>query len=294
MSASRHTHLAIGDLLDILPDAVVMVDAFGNVSFVNPAVRSLLGYTPMEILGQPLSRLVPPDARERHETLVSEFRRDGGTRMMGARPVLHAVHRSGRLVPVSISLCNLVVDDGERVSVAVIHDVSSHNTRLDRAIAHAETDALTGVGNRLRLSRRLQALIGGTGPFSLLWLKLVDLQRLTDDHGAEIGDDAVRIVARRLQAQLRRADALVHLGSDEFVMLLDGFYNTENLQSRATALADSVCRRMHIGTVVDSLGASIGGAMSPRHGRTEDDLTHAARQALAAALDAGSRYQLAH
>jgi PAS domain S-box-containing protein len=165
MNPSRHALLAIGDLLDILPDAVIMVDAGSRITYANPALSTLLGYTAADLVGQPLSLLVPPDQRERHATLVARYRREGTPTMMGTRPVLHAVHRSGRLVPVSISLCNLCLQDrdSEQVSVAVIHDVTALHTHLDRATAQAETDGLTGLGNRLRLSRRMRALSAGRG-----------------------------------------------------------------------------------------------------------------------------------
>jgi len=63
MTSTRHAHLAIGDLLDILPDAVIMVDADGRVVYANPAVQSLLGYAPAELLDEPLTRLVPHKLR---------------------------------------------------------------------------------------------------------------------------------------------------------------------------------------------------------------------------------------
>ena len=100
MSTTRHVNLAIGDLLDILPDAIVMVDVYGHISFVNPALRTLLGYSPIEVLGQPLAMLLPPETRQAHEGYVAHFRSDGVATMMGSRPVLHALHRNGRLVPV--------------------------------------------------------------------------------------------------------------------------------------------------------------------------------------------------
>jgi PAS domain S-box-containing protein/diguanylate cyclase (GGDEF)-like protein len=293
MSTTRHVNLSIGDLLDILPDGIVMVDGYGHISFVNPALGTLLGYTPLEVLGKPLSMLLPPEYRKAHEAQIARYRRDGVPKMMGSRPVLHAQHRNGRLVPVSISLCNLTLDDGERVSVAVIHDVSTMNTRLDRATAHAETDPLTGVGNRLRLSRRMQALLGGTAPFSLLYVKPRDMQRFDQQHGEEARTEAVRIVARRLQSQVRAADVLVHLGDDEFVMLLGGLYNAQYLNSRATSVAESIGRRLHIGPLIDTLGVVIGGAMSPRHGRTERELLELARQAMLEARQADEVFRLA-
>ena len=61
MSPSRSATLAIVHLLDILPDAVIMVDAAGCIVYVNPAVQALLGYGPSELLNQPLATLVPPE-----------------------------------------------------------------------------------------------------------------------------------------------------------------------------------------------------------------------------------------
>lgn len=294
MPPSRRAALAIADLLDILPDAVIMVDARGHICYVNPAVKALLGYASDEILDQPLSLLVPRDARERHAALVADFRLDSTPRMMGSRPVLHAVHSSGRAVPVSISLCNTRLDSDEQVTVAVIHDVSALHTRLDRATALAETDALTGLGNRLRLSRRMQALLASAQPFALLLLDLAKFKRLNDAHGRQAGDHALRIVGQRLQAQVRNADLVARLGGDEFVMLLDGLADAQPLRERALTVAHSIERRLRIGSpAVGPLGVDIGGAISPRHGQTEQALLDAAGHAMHQAMQAGEVYRLA-
>jgi diguanylate cyclase (GGDEF)-like protein/PAS domain S-box-containing protein len=295
MTASRHASLAIADLLDILPDAVVMVDAASCISYVNPAVQSLLGYAPAELIAQPLTLLVPPEHRERHDVLVARYRREGAPMMMGARPVLHAVHRSGRLLPVSISLCNFSLDGSEsgRVSVAVIHDVSALHTHLDRATARAETDALTGLGNRLRLSRRMQALLSAARPFALLFLDLERFKQLNDRHGHEVGDEALRVVGQRLRRQVRELDLIARLGGDEFVMLFDGLEDPAHLQERALAVAHSIGQPLRLDAATGALGVNIGGAMSPRHGRGEAALLHAADQAMYRAKQAGAAYRLA-
>src|SRR5262245_1543659 len=145
--------LAVADLLDILPDAVLMVDARSRICYANPAVRSVLGHAPDGLLGQPLSLLVPQAWREGHEALVARYRSEGVPMLMGSRPVVHAVHSSGRIVPVRVSLTNLELNDSDPVTVAVIHDVTTLDSELDRATARAETDGVTGLGNRLRLSR---------------------------------------------------------------------------------------------------------------------------------------------
>lgn len=284
---------SIAELLDILPDAVLMVDAQGRVRYVNPAVRGLLGYVPDDLIGQPLGMLLPPAARARHEGLVARFHADGMATMMGSRPVLSALHASGRAVPVSISICNLTIDGGERVSVAVVHDVSRLNTDLDRATAEAETDPLTGLGNRLRLSRRLQAMLSVDRAFALLFLDLRGFKPFNDRYGHAAGDEALRVVGRRLQAQVRDEDVVVRLGGDEFVVLIDGLQDAPQLAERAAALAASVTSPLRVGGGSGELGVDIGGAIRPLHGDSERDLIAAADRAMYAAKQSGAGYRLA-
>ncbi|MGE4052248.1 MAG: diguanylate cyclase [Piscinibacter sp.] len=284
---------AIADLLDILPDAVVAVDARGRVVYTNPAVRNLLGYLREDLIGQPLSLLVPPAARERHEMLVGEYLQSGAPTMMGSRPVLRAMHRSGRLVPVSISLCNLPLSGGDVVSVAVVHDISLLHTHLDRATALAQTDALTGLGNRLMLSRQMQANLENERPFALLLLDLTGFKALNDRHGHAAGDEALRVVGQRLLALVRESDVAARLGGDEFVLLLDGLASLGHLQERARSVSESLSRPLSLNGVQVALGVNIGGAAYPGHGDTESALLGAADRAMYAAKRAGEPYRSA-
>jgi diguanylate cyclase (GGDEF)-like protein/PAS domain S-box-containing protein len=284
---------SIGELLDILPDAVLVVDAGGSIAYANPAVRPLLGYTPSDLRGQPLSVLLPPAVRERHQRFVAQFRAEGAPTQMGARPVLNALHRSGRVVPVSISICNLRLENAGLVSVAVVHDVSALNTHLDRATELAETDSLTGLGNRLRLSRRMQAMLATERPFALLFLDLKHFKPFNDRWGHEVGDEALRIVGLRLQAHVRDKDIVVRLGGDEFVVLLDGLAEPGHLLERAQTIEAALTRPLRIANASGALGVNIGGAIRPRHGSTERELLAAADKAMYAAKQAGEGYRLA-
>ncbi|MFO1325907.1 MAG: diguanylate cyclase [Rubrivivax sp.] len=284
---------SIAELLDILPDAVLMVDELSQIVYANPAVRGLLGYAPSLLVGEPLSLLLPPAVREQHAHMVTRFRTQGHATMMGSRPVLSALHRSGRVVPVSISICNLSIEDGRLVSVAVLHDVSALNTHLDRATEQAETDALTGLGNRLRLSRRMQAMLDAGRPFAVLFLDLRHFKPFNDRFGHEAGDEALRTVGQRLQAQVRGEDVVARLGGDEFVLLLDGLDDEHRLEALAQAIQASVSRPMRIESARGTLDVNIGGAIRPRHGETERELLAAADQAMYAAKQAGQGYRLA-
>jgi PAS domain S-box-containing protein/diguanylate cyclase (GGDEF)-like protein len=285
--------LPFADLLDILPDAAVVVDARAEIVFANPALHSLLGWEAAEIVGRPLALLVPPAARERHEQLVERYRETGPPKLMGTRPVLHAMHKGGQPVPVSVSLCNLFVDGGRQVSVAVMHAVASMQTPLDRATQLAQTDAVTGVGNRLALSRHIQALLAGSRTFALLRVGVTGLPAAQGQAGRGALDAALRIVARRLQAGLRATDMVARLADDEFALLLDGIDDAALLRAQAERCALRVASPLRAGDDFGArppiLAARIGGALHPRHGRGEEELLAAAHQALAEARRAGEQ-----
>jgi diguanylate cyclase (GGDEF)-like protein/PAS domain S-box-containing protein len=283
----------LGNLMGVLPDAVVMVDTRQRIVYANHAVRALLGYAPDELLGKELATLIPPALRERHGLMVASYQLDGAPARMGSRPVLQAVHREGRLVSVSISLCNWTLDDGNPVSVAVMHDATTLHTHLDRANELAETDALTGLGNRLRLSNWMQQPLAEAQPFALLYLDLRHFKRLNDNFGHAAGDRALQIVARRLQAHVRAVDLVVRLGGDEFVVAFDALADAAWLALRAQAIAETVRQPVRVDDSACELGANIGGAIFPRHGRTEAALLAAADGAMYRAKQAGAPYRLA-
>jgi PAS domain-containing protein len=57
--ADSVTDLSACSLLAALPDTVVVADAEGRVTYVNPAITTLLGHDPAALMGQPLTTIMP-------------------------------------------------------------------------------------------------------------------------------------------------------------------------------------------------------------------------------------------
>jgi cyclic di-GMP phosphodiesterase Gmr len=280
---------AVADILEILADAVIVVDEAGRIAYANSAVQQVLGYAPAELTGRPLDALVPEEYRVPHRLHVQAFREQGLPRAMGQRPVLYALGKSGREVPVSISISNLDTE-GRRFSVAVVRDASVVRDRLTEAIAQAESDALTGIGNRLYLSRRMRLLLAAGRPFGLLFLDLRHFKRVNDEHGHKVGDELLGLVARRIQSLVRAEDVAVRLGGDEFVILFDRISESEPLATRAAAIVASIEKPFRIGDASGTIGVSIGGALHPRDGASEEALIAAADRNMYRARRAGAAY----
>jgi len=269
--------LLLGELFNVLPDAIVVADGTGLIVFASTAISGLLGYSSDELVGQSLNCLVPESHRKAHESHFARFFERGKATSMGARPLLSALHKSGSEVPVSISIANLDLDS-ERYSVAVMRDGGEIHSEITQATVQAETDLLTGIGNRLRLSRDIRAALETSSPFGLLFLDLKKFKPFNDNHGHEVGDKVLQIVARRLQAQIRSEDLAARFGGDEFVVMLNGLVDIELLEQRAAKIARSLTRPFHIGNLSSTVGVNIGGAMYPRDSETETGLLKLADQ----------------
>jgi len=148
--------LATLPLLESTPDAVVVVDAAGTIVYANRLIEQVFGYPPDALVGQPVELLLPEHGRTKHRRQRDTYNASRHTRHMGSDIDLHGRHRSGREVPLDISLSPIETDDGPLV-IAAVRDISERkqietdlrrlNVRLNRdfdAAAHIQTSLLPG------------------------------------------------------------------------------------------------------------------------------------------------------
>jgi len=91
------------EVLEILPDVVLVVDSSGTIVFANERIECL-GYTPGDVVGQSIAVLVPERYRASHAEHVARYTDGPWTRRLGTQTDFRARHRSGRLVHVDIQL----------------------------------------------------------------------------------------------------------------------------------------------------------------------------------------------
>ena len=101
----------------------------------------------------------------------------------------------------------------------------AENDRLNRSLTdEARNDPLTGLGNRRALETGI-ARIGdearhARGLRAVVVIDLDHFKEVNDTHGHLVGDEVLRIVARRLRDAVRDRDLLVRHGGDEFVAVM--------------------------------------------------------------------------
>lgn len=287
----KDTLLSLHECMDMLPDAVIVVDGTGQIVFSNARVQGLLGYASEELAKKDLESLIPEPFRSRHKANFEAFHHHGKPTTMGMRPLVYGLSKSGSEIPISVSIANIEIG-GERYSIAVMRDSYGVQAEITDVTVMAETDALTGIGNRLRLSRVLQAAIEESRPFSLLFLDLEKFKLFNDNYGHEVGDQVLQIIAKRLDALVRSDDMAARLGGDEFMLFLDGLEDGEILEQRAVLVASALVRPFRIGEIGGEIGVNIGGATFPRDGTSEHELMNRADKNMYRAKLAGVPYKV--
>jgi PAS domain S-box-containing protein len=118
------------NLLETLPDAVVVIDEHGTIALVNQRAEQMFDYRREELLGRPIEILVPERFRAGHVGKRAGYFAAPKSRPMGASLDLYGRRRDGAEFPVEISLSPLMSERGA-FATSVIRDVSQR--RRDEA-----------------------------------------------------------------------------------------------------------------------------------------------------------------
>ena len=119
-------------VVESAPSALILVDARGAISLVNPQAEELFGYARAELLGKPVEMLVPERYRERHSGHRDGFFKQPSKRAMGAGRDLYGLRRDGSEVPVEIGLTPIQMPEGTCVLAAVIDITERRHLERER------------------------------------------------------------------------------------------------------------------------------------------------------------------
>lgn len=138
----------LAGLLDSAMDAIITVDAEQNVILYNKAAEKIFGWPTHEMLGQPLTRLIPSRHQGAHGEQVRRFGQTGTTsRRMGDGTVLHGKRASGEEFPLEASISQLDTAHGKLYTV-ILRDVT------ERVRAGEELSAFASAAHAIRESEK--------------------------------------------------------------------------------------------------------------------------------------------
>src|SRR5205085_10253039 len=117
--------------LEVVPNAMVMIDRAGKIVFVNSQLETLFGYPRAELIDQPVELLVPERLRPHHPAYRLDFFASPQARPMGAGRDLYGRHKDGHEIPVEIGLTPMTTG-GDTFVVATIVDITERKRAGER------------------------------------------------------------------------------------------------------------------------------------------------------------------
>jgi PAS domain S-box-containing protein len=193
ITAERLAERRVRSVLEQASNPIVGVDPDGIITFANARIRDLLGYTPAEVIGQPVELLVADEAVDAHQGHRSAYLEHPSPRPMGIGRDLLARHRDGSMVPVEIAINPVETPTGLEVYATIVD--TTERRRIEAELLQAAK--MDSIGR----------LAGGIAhDFNNLLTAIIGYGRLAT--GSLPGDEPARADVEAMVLAAERAAAL--------------------------------------------------------------------------------------
>jgi diguanylate cyclase (GGDEF)-like protein len=143
-------------------------------------------------------------------------------------------------------------------------------SHLDELARTSQRDALTETPNRALMLDRLENAIAlarrHVTRLAVLFLDLDQFKHINDTLGHMVGDEVLRLVARRLESVVRASDSVSRHGGDEFLVLVGEISQAADAAVIAAKILAVLTAPSRVGDHMLRLSASVGIATYPEDG----------------------------
>ncbi len=216
-----------------LREGIYITNDRGEILDANPAFLEMLGVSQLDdLVSYGLSDMVVDPARRMQELELLD--RDGAVREFE----LQILRPDGaiRTVLDSTYACR-DSGSGDVFYHGILVDISSRKEQEDVLREQSVRDPLTGCFNRRHLTAIDRRLAGPDSAWACIFIDIDHFKQYNDTHGHQMGDHTLIRMSRFLMRQVRAEEAVVRIGGDEFLIVLEG---------AADAHTEMVARRLQL------------------------------------------------
>ena len=207
-------------------EVIWTMDLDAKITYINPAVERMRGFTPEEAMRQSPEEIQPPESAaigaDYYQRLFASI--EAGTEPPIFRGEQQYYRRDGSIMTGELQVIPHVDGTGKVVElIGVTRDISDRKAAEAALHNLAVTDTLTGVWNRRQGTDLIAADLSARRPgqaLSLLMLDIDHFKSINDTFGHQAGDHVLIEVASRVRRSLRGNDVVARWGGEEFVVML--------------------------------------------------------------------------
>jgi len=201
-------------IFDTAPDPIILSNADGTMISWNASAEHLFEYSCEEIIGKPLSLLIPNKERELYNKKWKSTKNTG-------RIESYVQARTGVKIPVEVSIGHWNIGK-ETFFTTILRNISERKKFEDQLRYLATTDNLTGILNRrtglMLIEQAMKTAKRDNKKITLCYLDIDNFKLVNDKHGHVEGDKVLKHVASIIERNLRESDVFCRLGGDEFII----------------------------------------------------------------------------
>lgn len=223
----QNDHKRLEGILSSVGDGVYGVNRDGEITFINPAAKAILGYADSkQLIGKQAYSLFHAKSVDGEANSVDECELQNtysnGTQLLSWPTDF--THAEGKSIPVECTVYPLHLDGQLQGSVVAFRDITERKLLLEELKWQATHDPLTKLPNRSyfesALLQEVKDIKEGGNESCLLYLDLDRFKYLNDTAGHNAGDKLLVAVGKQLLSALKPGDSLARIGGDEFAIIM--------------------------------------------------------------------------
>jgi diguanylate cyclase (GGDEF)-like protein len=267
-------------LLEASGGLALQLGVTGNILQATEASAALLAYPLEYLLRSSIQDIVSFEERDRTAALFHACVSKGE---IGRQRIRFACGMVGSRW-IDVRMAPYTLDDGSGCVQMFGYDVTPWIESEQQLIAQSLRDALTGIGNRAYIRKRIGEYLArrraGGLPFAVALMDLDGFKKVNDSLGHEFGDALLKELAVRLEGTMRSSNMVARLGGDEFVLLLDGVASEQDAEGVLERIIH-VCRQpFHLAGCQVRVTTSVGLAFATGAEESESQLLRRADLAM--------------
>lgn len=273
-------------VLDNVHEGILTIDERGMVQRFNLAAEKIFGYAPAEVLGLNVKMLMPEPYKSQHDGYLHNYLSTHNPKVIGIGRKVEGRRKNGEIFPMYLAVTK--VDNPHGVQfIGLVRDIAEEEEARQRIEFLALNDSLTGLANRASFNQQLSACVCDGMPFALLFIDIDGFKPVNDNFGHDVGDQVLIAIAQRMRSVVAEHDFIARLGGDEFVIILKGVATPADVEKAGSRILAKIGEPMNCSGNDCNVGASIGAALYPSHGRNEETILNAADNAMYLAKKGG-------
>lgn len=157
----RESEIRFRTLADTASDAILTIDAESNIVFVNEAIEKVFGYSAEELIGKPMTMLMPERMRSGHDAGLNRYLSTNQRNINWEGVSLPGLHKDGHEIPLEVSFGEFE-REGKRYFTGIARDVSERK-RAEEALQKAREEKFKELQRvRTRIATDLHDDIGSS------------------------------------------------------------------------------------------------------------------------------------